>query len=344
MDQVRIGSFIREMRKEKGMTQEQFAERLGVSQKSISRWETGKTMPDYSLLPDICEILEINVAELLGAERIAGDSVPKSQVTDVAHTLVSLANSRIGIRNLVKAILAAVLMLVCMAGLYNSEFSIAVDSTADLERAIDSYHFVSHFVNENSADVLERQAVHDRLYVLYRENEDPEVYGLACLQKGVNGKYRILSCNDSNYRWINGTRITIGRTNYYATYCVNDLPDIDAYGLYGVKSELEPGYTIDDLELLYRLDYNGSPFLTIIPIDDGVTIDRYSTRYYQNGIEMDDRDLEDILGIYVEGSFGSTTAIAEPWLIYVLEVIVVLIGTVFIRYFLSGGHAGRREL
>ena len=90
MDQVKIGSFIKEIRKEKGLTQEQLAEKLGVSQKSVSRWETGKTMPDYSLLPNICETLEINVAELLGAEKIAGDSVPKKQVTAMADELEAL--------------------------------------------------------------------------------------------------------------------------------------------------------------------------------------------------------------------------------------------------------------
>ena len=50
MDQIKIGKFISELRKEKGMTQEQLAVKLGVTQKSVSRWETGKNMPDLSLL------------------------------------------------------------------------------------------------------------------------------------------------------------------------------------------------------------------------------------------------------------------------------------------------------
>ena len=52
MNQRKIGNFIAELRKEKNMTQEQLAEKLGVSNKSISRWENGVTMPDYSLLND----------------------------------------------------------------------------------------------------------------------------------------------------------------------------------------------------------------------------------------------------------------------------------------------------
>lgn len=54
-----------EMRKEQGMTQEQLAEKLGVSQKSISRWENGKTMPDLSLYEPLCEALNVLVSELL---------------------------------------------------------------------------------------------------------------------------------------------------------------------------------------------------------------------------------------------------------------------------------------
>ena len=65
MTQENIGKFIAEKRKENRMTQEQFAEKLGVSNRSVSRWENGKTMPDYSLLPAICETLKVNISELL---------------------------------------------------------------------------------------------------------------------------------------------------------------------------------------------------------------------------------------------------------------------------------------
>ena len=70
MTQENIGKFIMEKRKEKNMTQEQFAEKLGVSNRSISRWENGKTMPDFSLFPEICETLEISVSELLEGKSI----------------------------------------------------------------------------------------------------------------------------------------------------------------------------------------------------------------------------------------------------------------------------------
>ena len=64
MDTKRIGAFLKELRKENGMTQEQFAEKLGVTNRSISRWENGKTMPDYSLFPIICETLGVEISEI----------------------------------------------------------------------------------------------------------------------------------------------------------------------------------------------------------------------------------------------------------------------------------------
>lgn len=70
MDQQKIGAFISECRKEKGLTQAQLAEKLGVSDKSVSRWENGRTMPDMSLYEDICDVLDIQVSELLYARRM----------------------------------------------------------------------------------------------------------------------------------------------------------------------------------------------------------------------------------------------------------------------------------
>ena len=75
MNQEKIGVFIAKCRKDKNLTQEQLAEKLGVSNKSISRWENGKTMPDYSILKDLCSILEIDVNEFLSGEKIEKEEI-----------------------------------------------------------------------------------------------------------------------------------------------------------------------------------------------------------------------------------------------------------------------------
>ncbi len=68
MNQLVIGKYISLKRKQKNMTQEQLAEKLGVSNKTISKWETGKCMPDYSIIKNLCDELEITVAELFDGE------------------------------------------------------------------------------------------------------------------------------------------------------------------------------------------------------------------------------------------------------------------------------------
>lgn len=73
MDNITIGKFIAQCRKEKNMTQAQLAEKLSVSDKSVSRWENGRTMPDISLYQPLCDILDISVSELLYGRHMESD-------------------------------------------------------------------------------------------------------------------------------------------------------------------------------------------------------------------------------------------------------------------------------
>ncbi|MBR0420561.1 MAG: helix-turn-helix domain-containing protein [Erysipelotrichaceae bacterium] len=73
MDQIKIGKFIAALRKEKNMTQSELAEKLGVSNRAVSKWETGKSMPDSGIMLELCALLSINVNELLSGERISAD-------------------------------------------------------------------------------------------------------------------------------------------------------------------------------------------------------------------------------------------------------------------------------
>ena len=70
MDQLKIGKFIAECRKQKNLTQMQLAEKLGITDKAISKWERGIAMPDSSIMLEFCDILGISVNELLSGEKI----------------------------------------------------------------------------------------------------------------------------------------------------------------------------------------------------------------------------------------------------------------------------------
>lgn len=77
MDQIKIGKFIAEMRKEQNLTQIDLAEQLGISNKTISKWECGNGMPDYAVMEGLCDILKINVNELLSGERLPSQDYSK---------------------------------------------------------------------------------------------------------------------------------------------------------------------------------------------------------------------------------------------------------------------------
>ena len=77
MDQIKIGKFIASCRKEEGMTQAELAEKLGISDRAVSKWETGKSMPDSGIMLELCRFLKINVNELLSGERIMAELYSK---------------------------------------------------------------------------------------------------------------------------------------------------------------------------------------------------------------------------------------------------------------------------
>ena len=79
MDQIKIGKFIAECRKKNNLTQMQLAEKLNITDRAISKWENGKTMPDSSIMLDLCKELKISVNELLSGEMICMESKNEKQ-------------------------------------------------------------------------------------------------------------------------------------------------------------------------------------------------------------------------------------------------------------------------
>ncbi len=71
MNQIQIGKFISAKRKEQGLTQMQLAEKLGITDRAVSKWETGKSLPDASIMLELCSILKITVNDLLCGEVVS---------------------------------------------------------------------------------------------------------------------------------------------------------------------------------------------------------------------------------------------------------------------------------
>ena len=87
VNQVKIGAFLKELRKEKGLTQEELGEHFNVSSRTISRWETGSNMPDISLLIELAELYEVSIPEIIQGERKS-----EEMKEDVKETAMSLSD------------------------------------------------------------------------------------------------------------------------------------------------------------------------------------------------------------------------------------------------------------
>ena len=120
MDQKRVGQFLKQLRKEKGITQEEFAEKIGVSGRTVSRWETGSNMPDISLLVEIADFYDVDVREII--EGVKKSEMMNEEIRDTAEKMADYAGAEksrllkfaqiIGIIGVIALSVATILMCV----------------------------------------------------------------------------------------------------------------------------------------------------------------------------------------------------------------------------------------
>ena len=114
MDQQKIGKFIAELRKEKNLTQEELANKLGITKNAVSKWERGLSMMDVSLLNPVCDILGISIVELLNGEKIKQDELI-IKTDDTIKNTIEYSNKQIKssrIRSIILTLLIIVIMCV----------------------------------------------------------------------------------------------------------------------------------------------------------------------------------------------------------------------------------------
>ncbi len=114
MNQINIGNYIAKKRREKNLTQEQLAEKLGVSNKTISKWENGKCMPDYSVIQQLCAELSVTVSELMDGEDIEEKSLrtyDDEQILDLLRRTQELEKQK----NVFMGLILIVLGIACNA-------------------------------------------------------------------------------------------------------------------------------------------------------------------------------------------------------------------------------------
>ncbi len=125
MDQKKIGKFIAAQRKKKALTQRQLADELGISDKTVSKWETGNGFPEISLLLPLCEHLDINVNELLSGERLSDQEYKQKAEENMVNMIKEKeANAKSMRLSVVTGIMAAVtfVTLIVLNAVYGDVF------------------------------------------------------------------------------------------------------------------------------------------------------------------------------------------------------------------------------
>ena len=133
MNQEKIGKFLRELRKQKGLTQEQIAEKFNVSNRTISRWENGYNMPDLDILIEISDYYEVDLREVLNGER-KSENMDKEiqdtvlQAVNYTNTEAERYNKRVRICNGTAMLLILAYTLLKDTSLYdNSKIAVGLD-------------------------------------------------------------------------------------------------------------------------------------------------------------------------------------------------------------------------
>lgn len=106
MDLIRIGGFLRQLRKEHGLTQEQLGEKVGATNKTISRWETGVYMPPVECLAMLSELYGVSINEIVAGKRVETESFADVAEDNIADALKSIEKSRVAFENRMMVMLA----------------------------------------------------------------------------------------------------------------------------------------------------------------------------------------------------------------------------------------------
>jgi len=117
MNQQKIGKFIQEKRKEKELSQLELAEKLGVSNRTISKWENGNSMPDYSMINDLCRELDISINELLSGENLTEENYQRKLEENIVSTIDYNNKTR---NKRIRRFILFILLIVIIYGLYKA--------------------------------------------------------------------------------------------------------------------------------------------------------------------------------------------------------------------------------
>lgn len=198
MDTAKIGRFIAQCRKAAGLTQVQLAEKLGVTSKTVSRWENGNYMPDLSLLQPLAAELEITLNELLRGEKLTEKTITqKAEITlqqTVEYTDKKLKKER-KTYHIICRIGAAFVLISCYGYYLYTDLQFTFKTVEECRNAAFPY-----YENDKSQIIYTDRILNDEWYQIcfYSDNE---YIGITVIEKYRN-RYRILPATASHYSYL----------------------------------------------------------------------------------------------------------------------------------------------
>lgn len=206
MNQEKIGKFILELRKEKGMTQQTLANILGVSDKTISKWENGRGMPDLSLMKPLCSALDITINELLSGERILSKDYQEKLEENILNTINYTDIKLKKTKRIFKVVVGLILFIVVLFGtmcfidirrmqqnkpVLFSTWGFSYSPAIEIEEA-KIYQAIKEYLNNSENESNEKTFISMRVYLLEEKVKDKKFYVYAW----VNGATYYLENNE----------------------------------------------------------------------------------------------------------------------------------------------------
>ena len=240
MNQVKIGKFIAQCRKEQNMTQAQLAEKLNITDKAISKWETGKGLPDSSIMLELCQKLNINVNELLSGERLNTENYQEKANENIVYiTKEAEKNKKIKNRTI---IVFAILVLIFIIGIA----AISVYNNVEIDIAYDERIIKCEIVDNDIICSCEGLSLVQFYHT--EVNTDTETYVF------INAKMLLQNKVRSHYEtWESMAELNDGETSHFNSKIIIDKnKDIS-----DCKDKIKIYYTNIPFENIQKADKDG---------------------------------------------------------------------------------------
>ena len=243
-----VGRFISELRKEKGFTQKELAEKLSITDKAVSKWETGRSAPDISLLVPLSELLGVSVIEILSGRRIEKESYPVVGDEVIVETMkVDKRKKRLSV---VVSVAVTLFIIMLAASSYPA------------------YHFFTSVPIDDESAILEES----ERYAEHFEEVGEEMEIVKSLKKGDYFFYLLQSENRTSLRVFERNKIFKNRISLRGGTLSREPNKIEVYSTGGpgpINMNVFFGYGMTDKQ--YYFYYRGTT--TTVPVEDELVLD-----------------------------------------------------------------------